>query len=78
MSSIILLMQQGDFASNLMQCDMFLIHLLHVVVLRKIFYIWHLKRLIIDLYLMMIDVILLLYIHFSALSNSIYFSTEKS
>ena len=61
-----------------MQCDMFLIHLLHVVVLRKIFYIWHLKRLIIDLYLMMIDVILLLYIHFSALSNSIYFSTEMS
>ena len=26
----------------------------------------------------MIDVILLLYIRFSALSNSIYFSTEKS
>ena len=31
-----------------------------------------------DLYLMNIDVILLLYIHFSALSNSIDFSAEKS
>ena len=61
-----------------MQCDMFLIHRLHVVVLRKIFYIGHKKRLIIDLYLMKIDVILLLYIHFSALSNSNYFSAEKS
>ena len=32
----------------------------------------------IDLYLMKIDVILLLYIHFLVLSNSIYFSVEKS
>ena len=61
-----------------MQCDIFSIHLLHVVVLRKMFYIGHLKRLIKDLYLMNIDVILLLYIHFSALSNSIHFSAEKS
>ena len=36
------------------------------------------KRLIIDLYLMMIDVILLFYIHFSALINSIHFSAKKS
>ena len=61
-----------------MQCDIFSIHLLHVVVLRKIFYIGHLERLIIDLYLMNIDLILLIYIHFSALSNSIHFSPEKS
>ena len=34
--------------------------------------------LVLHLYLMNIDVILLLYIHFSALSNFIYFSAEKS
>ena len=39
-----------------MQCDMFSIHLLHVVVLRKNILHW---ALIIDLYLMMIDMILL-------------------
>ena len=55
-----------------MQCDICSIHLLHVVAFRKIFFIGHYNRLIKDLYLMNIDVILLLYIHFSALSNSIY------
>ena len=63
-----------------MQCDMFLIYMLHVVVLRKIFYIGHEKRLIIDLYLVIINVILLLYIHFSTLSNSnrVFISPLKS